>query len=305
MGRNIVTIERNELYKQVWNEPVSKVALKYRISDVGLKKICKKLRVPTPPRGHWAKVQNGVSVKRIPLPKLKYGEPDTYEIRVDESEKPQLIFGSEAIQLISRVERWKEIKVPQKLRSPHPLIAETRDSYAQSKPDKYGRFRPWKKRYLDIRVTLKSLNRALQIMDALIKKLEELGFEIIVKEGYHSATTKVKNFGENISFFLFEKVLQVDHVRASDIDLFHDINILLAFPEYKVPLPGGTRPLQNDVFVLAKGGDQLISIMIEGKVSEPFGELVCYESYDVWFNARRTNQTADAPGRLVEVRKEV
>jgi hypothetical protein len=212
MGMKIVTIERNELYNQVWNEPVSKVASKYAISDVGLKKICKKLRVPTPPRGHWAKVQNGVSVNRIPFPKLKYGEPDTYEIRVDESEKPQPIFGSEAIQLISHVDSWKEIKTPQKLRAPHPLVGETRDSFARSEPDKYGRFRPWKKRYLDIRVTHKSLNRALRIMDALIKKIEELGFEIIVEEGYHSTTTKVKIFGEEVSFFLFEKVLQVDHV---------------------------------------------------------------------------------------------
>jgi hypothetical protein len=152
------------------------------------------LRIPRPPRGHWAKVQNGVSVNRIPLPKLKYGEPDTYEIRVDEAEKQQLIFGSEANQLISRVELWKEIKVPQKLRSPHPLIAETRDSFAQPKPDKYGRFRPWKKRYLDIRVTPRSLNRALRIMDALIKKLEMLGFEIIAKEGYHFCNDQSKNF---------------------------------------------------------------------------------------------------------------
>lgn len=52
MGNRIITIERNELYKQVWNEPVSKLALKYEISDVGLKKICKKFKIPTPPRGH-------------------------------------------------------------------------------------------------------------------------------------------------------------------------------------------------------------------------------------------------------------
>ena len=170
------------------------------------------MKIPTPPRDYWAKAQNGISIKKTPLPRLKYGEPDTYEIRVDDSEKQQPIFGTEAIQLVSRVESWKEIKVPQNLRSPHPLVDETRNSFAQSQTDKYGRFRPWKKRYLDIRVTPQSLNRALRIMDSLIKKLEMLGFEIVVKEGYHSATTKVKIFNEKISFFLFEKVLQIDHV---------------------------------------------------------------------------------------------
>jgi hypothetical protein len=39
---------------------------------------------------------------------------------------------------------------------------------------------------------------------------------------------------------------------------------LLVFPEWKVPLPGGSRPSQNDAWVLAKGDGGLISIAIEG-----------------------------------------
>lgn len=62
--------------------------------------------------------------------------------------------------------------------------------------------------------------------------------------------------------------------RSSDIDIFQDIQMLVAFPEYKVPLPGGRRASQNDLFVLAKGNGQLISIMVEGKVSEPFGDTI-------------------------------
>lgn len=41
---------------------------------------------------------------------------------------------------------------------------------------------------------------------------------------------------------------------------------LLIFPEWKVPLPGGTRPSQNDVWVLAKSSTGIISIAVEGKV---------------------------------------
>ena len=60
----------------------------------------------------------------------------------------------------------------------------------------------------------------------------------------------------------------------SGIEAFKDAELLLAFPEYKVPLPGGPRASQSDIFLLAKGDGQLISIMVEGKVSEPFGETV-------------------------------
>ncbi len=49
---------------------------------------------------------------------------------------------------------------------------------------------------------------------------------------------------------------------------------LIGIPEYQVPLPGGSRPSQNDLFVLAAAGSSLATIMIEGKVEEPFGPTV-------------------------------
>lgn len=52
---------------------------------------------------------------------------------------------------------------------------------------------------------------------------------------------------------------------------FSKIELLLAILEYDVPLPGGDRPSQNDVFALARVSGGLMTIMVEGKVSEPFG----------------------------------
>lgn len=53
-----------------------------------------------------------------------------------------------------------------------------------------------------------------------------------------------------------------------------DTELLMAFPEHKVPLPGGARESQTDLFALGKACDQLVSIAVEGKVSEPFGPTV-------------------------------
>jgi len=44
--------------------------------------------------------------------------------------------------------------------------------------------------------------------------------------------------------------------------------------EYKVPLPGGARASQTDVFVLARGKESLVTLAVEGKVDEPFGPTV-------------------------------
>ena len=54
----------------------------------------------------------------------------------------------------------------------------------------------------------------------------------------------------------------------SEYPVFRNIEMLLAFPEHKVPLPGGLAASQNDLFVLARGDGQLISMTVEGKVSE-------------------------------------
>jgi hypothetical protein len=45
---------------------------------------------------------------------------------------------------------------------------------------------------------------------------------------------------------------------------------LLAYPEWKVDLPPRGYPSQNDLFVLAKGKNGLVSIMVEGKVVEDY-----------------------------------
>jgi len=65
----------------------------------------------------------------------------------------------------------------------------------------------------------------------------------------------------------------------SDFKQLHDIELLLAIPEHKVPLPGGEAASQNDIFILAKGGGQLFSIAVEGKVSEPFGDKYINDWY--------------------------
>jgi hypothetical protein len=49
-----------------------------------------------------------------------------------------------------------------------------------------------------------------------------------------------------------------------------DIEPLLIFPEWKVPLPGGSTASQSDVWILGKCFSGLVSIAVEGKVDESF-----------------------------------
>lgn len=69
-----------------------------------------------------------------------------------------------------------------------------------------------------------------------------------------------------------------------------DLQPLLGIPEYKVDLPGGKRASQNDIFVLARSAAGPVTIMVEGKVEEPFDKRV-----DEWMahpTAGRTKRLA-------------
>jgi hypothetical protein len=62
--------DREILYNQVWSQPVQVVAKSYGISGVALAKTCRKLRIPVPPRGYWARIRTGQKVKRPPMSEL-------------------------------------------------------------------------------------------------------------------------------------------------------------------------------------------------------------------------------------------
>ncbi|MCA1607589.1 MAG: hypothetical protein LC775_19465 [Acidobacteria bacterium] len=62
---------REEIYNEIWSEPIQHVAKRYNLSDVGLAKVCRKLNIPRPGRGYWAiKAAGKTTPKRSPLPEL-------------------------------------------------------------------------------------------------------------------------------------------------------------------------------------------------------------------------------------------
>lgn len=74
--REKIRLDREELFEFVWSKPVDTLAKEWGLSGPGLKKICRRLDVPVPPRGYWAKLQAGKPVERPRLPVLPTGKGD-------------------------------------------------------------------------------------------------------------------------------------------------------------------------------------------------------------------------------------
>jgi hypothetical protein len=62
-------------------------------------------------------------------------------------------------------------------------------------------------------------------------------------------------------------------VHAKDSEL-RGARLVFATPEYRVPLKGGPRASQNDVFALLASRSWLICLMVEGKAREDFGPTI-------------------------------
>jgi hypothetical protein len=64
-----LTLSREDLYELAWSKPISDLAQDFGISDVGLAKRCRRLGIPIPGRGYWARVDAGQTPYRPKLPK--------------------------------------------------------------------------------------------------------------------------------------------------------------------------------------------------------------------------------------------
>jgi AcrR family transcriptional regulator len=67
-SKKAFSLTRKELYQRVWSKPLSMVAKEVELSSNALAKICNRLLVPYPSRGHWAKFNVGKVSVRPPLP---------------------------------------------------------------------------------------------------------------------------------------------------------------------------------------------------------------------------------------------
>lgn len=187
--------DREALYNEVWAEPVTIVAKRYNMSDNGLRKHCKRLGIPLPPRGYWERIRSGQKVSKTALPKVtgelknhvrnyvikykadfeKFSEAD---LRSDE----ELSLLSEETKKFIK-EKCSQIQVKSQLRNHHTIITEHKEEtiyrkkrnkelkHISTKSKNYeiikSKFRG-NKSIFPIHVSASNINRAYRIIDSII-----------------------------------------------------------------------------------------------------------------------------------------
>ncbi|WP_454844978.1 hypothetical protein [Pseudomonas farris] len=199
--------DRATLLGEVWSEPVQVVAPRYGLSDVGLKKLCTRLQIPTPPRGYWAKLKAG---KRVPpRPKLReYTDHPSYLYRPagqPSVQDPVAEVVDSRLQRVLTFEQQPEnqIVVPERIMVLHPVVAAAREALVRPIIDQRG-MPQTRGNGLNISVSPALQSRALKVADTLLKALEKRGYT--VQQGKHQV--EVVMFGDALRLRLFEPSLR-------------------------------------------------------------------------------------------------
>lgn len=204
MSYNEICVNREELYQKVWSQPVSQVAKEYGISDVGLAKICRRLKVPLPGLGYWQQKRAGMKVKTPPLRPLPSGQQESsYAFRLE-----KLPIDEQQHAEAERMMEFEELPesricVPAVSDTFHPLVAKAEKSLRKARRDINGLLKPRTKKCLSLDVGPDSLDRALRIMDTLIKALEARNIKVTI-EHVPERTTSVSLLGEVLKISLEE-----------------------------------------------------------------------------------------------------
>ena len=198
-----IEITRDDLYQQVWEEPVSKIAPRYGISDVGLKKICVKLNVPVPPRGYWAKLANGKTPRKRALPKIGKGEPTSIKIA---KRKPREIKPDSPSTPVTGPQFWPHPRISASTDVGHPIVLKLVQDYATAKVGEDGLLHSRRMDAWPLKVSQDNRDRYFRILDGLLRSFDSVGHAVSLGTNWFECTTE---FGI-VKFELLETMKSVE-----------------------------------------------------------------------------------------------
>jgi len=179
-----LTTTRAKLFDRIWAAPMRTVAPDFGVTDVGLKKICRRLDIPTPPQGYWLRApENRGDRPHLPPPPTGAGEEVQFRKSVDAPPQPREITKRPPeleARLAKEAEPAARIVVPDHLARPHALIVALRTRMRETVPYEDGFLYLEDVRDVDVHVSKAQSRRALRLLDTLFKALEARGASVTV-----------------------------------------------------------------------------------------------------------------------------
>lgn len=213
MRRTSKQFTRQELYDLIWSKPVQKLAEEFGISDRGLAKICTRHRVPSPPRGYWARLAAGQKIRQPALPKVKDPWLDRIEIVSTISTLPEATREMLKQAKAERTARSTDDETGMMIHSgpiekPHKAIAPTARALRKDRPDEFGSVNATGPGMCGVIVHPDHVERAITFLHNLATLLEADGLHLQPQ----GERMKIEVGPDNVTFTLTERTRREPHI---------------------------------------------------------------------------------------------
>ena len=231
-----LTLSREELYELVWSKPMVELAKDFGLSDVAVAKRCRKLGVPVPGRGYWARVAAGQTPRQAPLRKRAEQNPDystlTFDaLREKADEAQKATDGPEHDVLRARI---RDLPGEEPIELCHTSAVVKRTAVYLKRP--WSKALIWNRAersgpILRVEVSDSAADRALLLCERLLMSAQRLGWQFkmpaeskgrVHRYSYEQNPSSPPTFGqlrvenEALTFRIDERRRQVDHEPTED-----------------------------------------------------------------------------------------
>jgi len=181
-------VSRAELFDLVWSQPRTKLAIRFKVSDVALAKKCRSANIPMPPAGYWARVAAGARLSRLELPLRLPGEKDVIAVRepryasaptVDTGELQPPYYAESVDTLVdAAVKQLGRVLAQRDIADAHSGLARV----LRKEEERRKKFAEMKWSYYKPKFDDASSQRQLRLYSAIFRALAKLGIKGAVSE---------------------------------------------------------------------------------------------------------------------------
>jgi hypothetical protein len=189
---NIVAFDRKQLYDHVWSTPCQQLSKALGVSDVALAKTCKRMGIPLPSRGYWARLEAGETLEKMPLPPAAQGEERvvTFDIAANVARRAQ--WAIDNVITAGKGDKPSRVELAIDGVQLHPIAEKHQRVLLKAKPDSAGFVQTKGKDLFSCEVSLAQVSRVVKAIHAIVCEFERRNYSWAAGVNEHCGLQVVK-----------------------------------------------------------------------------------------------------------------
>ena len=168
---------REQLHEAIWTTPCVKLAAELGISDVALAKTCRRLGIPRPPRGYWARVAAGEKTRSEQLPAAMPGQSPQVTFHVEANLANRQQWAANHLLAATHAVECDAVELPPEGNELHPIAEKHRQVLEKARPGELEFVSVRGKALFACEMSVVLVPRFAGILHALLCELEDRDYE--------------------------------------------------------------------------------------------------------------------------------